>query len=87
MHGLMGPAGVSPALLEQVHRDVAEAVRHPEFVALMSKLDMKPVASSPKDFSAYVTVGNQRLKRQVAPLGIAVESAGMSNCMVESGHG
>jgi tripartite-type tricarboxylate transporter receptor subunit TctC len=71
--GLMGPAGMSPALLHQVHQDVAEAVRHPDFVALMSKLDMRPVASSPKEFSAYVASEIARFKTQLAPLGIALD--------------
>ena len=64
---------MSPALVQQVYRDVAEAVRQPDFVALMSKLDMKPVASSPKDFAAFVTSEIARFKTQLAPLGIALD--------------
>lgn len=71
--GLMGPAGMTQATLQLVHRDVAEASRHPDFVAAMRKLEMRAVASSPGDFAGYVTSEITRLKAQVAPLGIALD--------------
>lgn len=71
--GLMAPAGISQATLQQIQREVADAARHPDFVALMRKLEMRAVASSPKDFSAYVASEITRLKAQVAPLGIALD--------------
>lgn len=52
--GLFAPAGAPDAIVEQVNRQVAEAISKPEITAFLTNQIVEPAVSSAKDFDAYV---------------------------------
>lgn len=52
--GVVAPANLPAAVLEQLGRDLTEAIRSPEASARLSQLGATPVASSPTDFKAFL---------------------------------
>jgi len=52
--GLFAPAGTPDAIVEQVNRQVAEAISKPEITGFLTNQIVEPAVSSAKDFDAYV---------------------------------
>jgi tripartite-type tricarboxylate transporter receptor subunit TctC len=52
--GIIAPAGLSPALLQKISGDVAQAVRSPEMNARMAPLGLEPVGSTPEQYNAQI---------------------------------
>lgn len=71
--GIWAPAGMSPAAALQIQREVAEAMRQPDYVARTRILESTPVASSPEDFAGYVASEITRLKKQLRTLNIELD--------------
>ncbi|MET0211102.1 MAG: tripartite tricarboxylate transporter substrate binding protein [Burkholderiaceae bacterium] len=71
--GLLGPAGMSPALALSIQKDVAEAVKLPEYQALSKMQGTIPVVSTPQEFGRYIATEVQRYKTQLAPLDIQLD--------------
>jgi len=66
---------MSPQLAEKLHKEMTLAVQHQSFLDhVKSSGDMEVVADSPSEFAAYVKSEIERLRRMLAPLGLALES-------------
>jgi len=73
--GVLGPRGMSPQLVESIQNDMALAVRHQSFLDYVrSSGDMQVVADSPSEFTEFLRSEIERLRRMLAPLGLALES-------------
>jgi len=71
--GIWAPAGMSTSAAVQLQREVAAAMRRPEYIAATKIMESTPIASQPKDFASYVSSEIGRLKKQLGPLGIEME--------------
>lgn len=71
--GLLGPSGMPPAMVQGLQRDVATAIKRPEYVERVKILGTTPVVSTPQQFSAYIASEVQRYIKQVGPLNISLD--------------
>jgi tripartite-type tricarboxylate transporter receptor subunit TctC len=53
-YGMMGPAGVPPAILERLASDIAAAVRVPDVVQKLNAMGFDVVTSTPKEFGVHI---------------------------------
>ena len=53
-HGLMTPRGTPRAIVERMHKEVVKAVQRPEVEQRLAISGTEPVASSPKEFAAFL---------------------------------
>jgi tripartite-type tricarboxylate transporter receptor subunit TctC len=52
--GIIGPAGMSPALLKKISADIGQVVRSTDVVARMQQLGMEPVGSTADQYTAQI---------------------------------
>jgi tripartite-type tricarboxylate transporter receptor subunit TctC len=71
--GLFAPAGVSPSIIDRVHRSVVKAVASPEVRELFEKIGGVPVANSPSEFRAIVLADIAKWRRVVAAAKITAD--------------
>lgn len=72
--GIMGPRGMSPALVNKLHEAVKEAVKDPAYVTGMQKFgDARFVVTPPKVFAAYLKSEIERYKKVLGPLNISMD--------------
>jgi tripartite-type tricarboxylate transporter receptor subunit TctC len=73
--GVVGPRGMAPELAERIHKDIAAAVKHESFQNYVkSSGDMQIIASSPAEFGGYIRSETDRLRKMIAPLGLALDA-------------
>lgn len=53
-HGLMAPRGTPRAIVDRMHKEVVKAVQRPEVEQRLAISGTEPVASSPKEFAAFL---------------------------------
>jgi tripartite-type tricarboxylate transporter receptor subunit TctC len=53
-HGIVGPAGMSPELLAQVHGAIRKAIQMPEIKAKLDSEGAAAVASTPAKFGEFL---------------------------------
>ena len=53
-HGLLAPRGTPRAILDRVHKEIAKAVHRPEVASRLALDGTEGVASSPKEFAAFL---------------------------------
>ena len=53
-YGVFGPKGIPAALVDKINRDVNEAVKLPELVAGMARVNFEPLGGTPQEFSALL---------------------------------
>ena len=53
-HGLLAPRGTPRAIIERMHNEVAKAVQRPEVESRLATSVVEPLASSPKEFAAFL---------------------------------
>ncbi|MFD2141526.1 Bug family tripartite tricarboxylate transporter substrate binding protein [Ancylobacter oerskovii] len=53
-NGLVGPAGLSPAIVEKLNSAVREAIKDPSVLARLKELGLEVAISSPTEFQAYI---------------------------------
>jgi tripartite-type tricarboxylate transporter receptor subunit TctC len=61
--GVLAPAGVPPALLERLNRDINAALAEPEMKAFLFKEGAEPSPISPSDFSVLIAGEIERWKK------------------------
>lgn len=71
--GVIAPAGLPPALLERISRDIGQAVRTPEMSGRMTQLGMEPVGSSAAQYNARIREDLDTWARVVKTAGIKPE--------------
>ena len=52
--GIIGPAGMPPALLQKISADIGQVVRSAEVVSRMQQLGMEPVGSTSEHYTAQI---------------------------------
>jgi tripartite-type tricarboxylate transporter receptor subunit TctC len=53
-HGLMAPRGTQRAIIDRMHKEVVKAVQRTEVEQRLAMSGTEPVASSPKEFAAFL---------------------------------
>ncbi len=53
-HGMMAPRGTPRAVIDRLHQEIVKAVQRPELVSRLALDGTEPVASSPKEFAAFL---------------------------------
>lgn len=71
--GLIGPAGMPPALLQKISADIGQVVRSAEVVARMQQLGMEPVGSTSDQYNAQIRQDIDKWAAIVKSAGIKLE--------------
>ena len=71
--GLIGPAGMPPALLQKISADIGQVVRSAEVVARMQQLGMEPVGSTSDQYNAQIRQDIDKWAAIVKSAGIKME--------------
>ena len=58
--GLLGPAGLDPAVVARINADVNAILAEPDMQAFMAKIGAEPYATSPEQFSALLKANLER---------------------------
>lgn len=53
-YGIVVPAGTPPAIVQKLHRDIAEALKSPDVAAKLAGLGLEPVGDTPEEFGALI---------------------------------
>jgi tripartite-type tricarboxylate transporter receptor subunit TctC len=71
--GLIGPAGLPPAILEKLNASVNRAIRSPGFLERFSKIGDEPAGGTPKDFADTIAKDTAKWKDVVARSGAKLD--------------
>ena len=71
--GIIGPAGMPPALLQKISADIGLVVRSAEVVARMQQLGMEPVGSTSDQYNAQIRQDVDKWAAIVKSAGIKLE--------------
>jgi len=71
--GLIGPAGLPPAILEKLNGAVNRAIRSPGFLERFSKIGDEPAGGTPKDFADVIAKDTAKWKDVVARSGAKLD--------------
>jgi len=71
--GFSGPAGMPPALVQKIAKDVADVVKSPAMAEKMTTLGIDAVGSTPEVYAAQHAADRERYGRAVKTAGIKPE--------------
>ncbi len=71
--GIIGPAGLPPALLQKISTDIGQVVRSAEVVMRMQQLGMEPVGSTSDQYTAQIRQDIDKWAAIVKSAGIKLE--------------
>lgn len=71
--GLVAAPGTPPAIAEQISRDVAEALKHPEVVRVLGTLGAEPVGGTPAATAAYLKAEAAKWKKVIETANITAD--------------
>jgi tripartite-type tricarboxylate transporter receptor subunit TctC len=71
--GFWGPAGIPPAITEQLHQSIMKAAREKIFETYLRDTGGELVGTPPAEFHAYVVSEIERYKKVLPPLGIQLD--------------
>ena len=71
--GIIGPAGMPPALLQKISADIGQVVRSSEVVARMQQLGMEPVGSTAEQYTTQIRQDIDKWAAIVKSAGIKME--------------
>ncbi len=71
-NGLVAPAGTPQAVIDVLAREIARAVKDPEFVARLTAFGVEPLGNTPDEFAAMI-------RQDLATWADAVKVAGLAN--------
>jgi tripartite-type tricarboxylate transporter receptor subunit TctC len=71
--GIIGPAGMPPALLQKISADIGQVVRSSEVIARMQQLGMEPVGSTSDQYTAQIRQDIDKWAAIVKSAGIKLE--------------
>ena len=71
--GLLAPAGLDPAIVARLAKEVAVVLADPEVIRQLALGGMKPMQMPPGDFAAYLARERKSLAATVAAGNIKVE--------------
>lgn len=59
-HGLHGPAGIPPRIVERLYREVAKAIAQPDVAQRLNADGTDPVGSPPRQFAAFLRAEHKK---------------------------
>ena len=59
-HGLLSPRGTPRPIIDRLHAEIVKAVQRPEMASRLALDGTEPVASSPKEFAAFLRAERDR---------------------------
>jgi tripartite-type tricarboxylate transporter receptor subunit TctC len=71
--GLIGPAGLPPAVVARLNADTAKAVASPEVHETLLKQGLEGNATSPEEFTKFVSRETEKWSRIIKAAGIKAE--------------
>ncbi len=71
--GLLGPAGLDPAIVARLNKEIAALLADPAVLKLLADGGMKPMQMAPADFGAYLQRERKALAATVAAANIKAE--------------
>jgi tripartite-type tricarboxylate transporter receptor subunit TctC len=71
--GIIGPAGMPPALLQKISADIGQVVRSAEVVSRMQQLGMEPVGSTSDQYTAQIRLDIDKWAAIVKSAGIKLD--------------
>jgi tripartite-type tricarboxylate transporter receptor subunit TctC len=72
-YGLFAPAKTDPAIVEKLHKTLAEVVKEPGIVEKLKASNLIPVGNSPKEFADFLKAENEKFSALVKAAGIKAE--------------
>lgn len=72
-YGLLGPAGMAPAMVERLRAVLAEWVRRPETQGALTAQGMQPVGRGPAEFARLIATDQARWTRVIRTANITAE--------------
>jgi tripartite-type tricarboxylate transporter receptor subunit TctC len=72
-HGLLAPRGTPRAIVDRLHAEIVKAVARPEVAQRLALDGTEPVASSPKEFAAFLRSEAQQWSKVVKAAKIQVQ--------------
>ena len=72
-NGLLAPARTPSAIIERLHREIAAAVRAPDYIARIRASGGTPVSSTPDAFAALIKADSARYAKAVKDSGARAE--------------
>jgi tripartite-type tricarboxylate transporter receptor subunit TctC len=62
-HGLLSPRGTPRPIIDRLHAEIVKAVQRPEMASRLALDGTEPVASSPKEFTAFLRAEREQWAR------------------------
>ena len=72
-YGLVGPAGLPPAVLKRIHAAAISALNTPELVEQYSKVSGVPMPSSPEEYAVFLVQEQKKWGAVVKAIGFKAE--------------
>jgi tripartite-type tricarboxylate transporter receptor subunit TctC len=72
-NGLLAPARTPPAIVERLHREIAAAVRAPDYISRIRSSGGTPVSNTPDDFAKLIKTDLARYAKAVKDSGARAE--------------
>jgi len=72
-YGLVGPAGIPPAVLRRIHDAAVKALNAPDLMEQYSKVSGVPMPSSPEEYATYIAQEQRKWGAVVKAIGFKAE--------------
>lgn len=71
--GVLGPAGLPPALVERMNRDLVAVVQAPDFVAWCAERGLETMPGTPEEFARFMAAETAKFSRLIREAGIRLD--------------
>jgi len=71
--GIVGPAGMPPALVQRLNAEMGRVLAEPELKEVLDKLSIEPSPGTPEAFAAYIRSEHARWKQFVSSSGLVLD--------------
>ncbi len=71
--GILGPKGMSPALVDKINAEFVKAVASPEMRQVYATIGADPLTNTPAEFAAHMNVETIKLVKAVKTVGVQIE--------------
>ena len=72
-YGLVGPAGIPPAIVKRIHAAAVTALNSPELIENYSRVSGVPMPSSPEEYAVFIGVEQAKWGKVVKAIGFKAE--------------
>src|SRR5262249_34305702 len=72
-NGLIAPAGLPPAIVDKINREVVEVIKTPQAREKLATQLMEPVGSSPAEFRAWIGAEIGRWAPVIKAAGVKID--------------